>query len=225
MSPREPVSQGPGAVARTPVLLAVQDDLIVVDKPAGWLVHAAGTEDPDLGSWLTLQGLGHPGPVHRLDKETSGVVLFARIPALAAEIGDALAKGEVDKTYLAVVHGRARRKGTIKRALQEGRRSVPAVTRYHTEAWLGRFSLLRVRTDTGRKHQIRRHLHGLGHPIVGDDRYGPSRFVRVPGFPWRLFLHASEVTLPDGRTFHAPLPPELEACLVALRAGSGGAEE
>lgn len=222
MSGREATPAG-RPPAREPVLLAADDDLLVVDKPAGWLVHAAGTADPDLVSWLTLQGHGHPAPVHRIDKETSGVVILARVSGVAAELGEALAKGEVGKTYHAVVHGRARKKGTIRRPLQEGRRHVDAVTRYVTEAWLGRFSLLRVHTDTGRKHQIRRHLQGLGHPLVGDDRYGPKRFVPVPGFPWRLWLHASEVALPDGRTYTAPLPLELETCLEALRAGAGEA--
>ncbi len=90
------------------------------------------------------------------------------------------------------------------------------MTRYALAEALGAFSLLRVRPETGRKHQIRRHLHGIGLPLVGDTRYR-GRFRPVPGFPGRLFLHAWRLSLPDGRSFESPLPPELEACILELR--------
>jgi 23S rRNA pseudouridine955/2504/2580 synthase len=100
---------------------------------------------------------------------------------------------------------------------------VDAVTRYRLEAWLGPFSLLTVRPETGRKHQIRRHLQTIGHAVVGDDRYPPRRFRKVPGFPGRLWLHANELTLPDGRRFRAPLAAELDDHLRLLLEMNEGA--
>ena len=111
--------------------------------------------------------------------------------------------------------------GIIRRPLSYGRgRTQPAVTRYRCLAVHGRFSYLEVRPETGRKHQIRRHLHGIGHPLVGDTRYRPRRFRAVPGFPGRIWLHALRLELPDGRHFEAPLPPELSAHLEVLAAGA-----
>ena len=94
------------------------------------------------------------------------------------------------------------------------------MTRYRTLEWLGSFSLLAVRIETGRKHQIRRHLHGIGHPVIGDPRHGPRRPVRVPGWPGRLWLHARVLVLPGGETFEDPLPRELLASLDAMRSGA-----
>ena len=82
--------------------------------------------------------------------------------------------------------------------------------------WIGAFTLIEARPATGRKHQIRRHLHGLGHPIVGDERYPLPRFRAVPGFPGRLWLHALGVMLPDETILQDPLPPELEAHLAFM---------
>ena len=96
-------------------------------------------------------------------------------------------------------------------------RPLPAVTRYRHREALGGFSLVEARPETGRKHQIRRHLHGIGHPIVGDERYRPRRFKAVPGYPGRLWLHAAALELPDGHTIVAPLPPALMDHLDRLR--------
>src|SRR5690606_14273653 len=147
---------------------------------------------PDLVSWLRGQG-EDALPVHRLDAESSGLVICAAEPALRQEAAGWFAEGRIEKTYLALVAGRARPKGVIRRALEDARRGrpLPAVTRYRTLELLGGVSLLRVRPETGRKHQIRRHMQGLGHPLVGDTRYGPRRPLRVPGFPGRLWLHAA----------------------------------
>jgi RluA family pseudouridine synthase len=202
-----------------PRVLSADDELVVVDKPAGWLVHPAGTDAPDVLAWARDEGLGHLHPVHRLDLETSGVLVLARGPAEAEALGQAFAGREVHKAYLALVHGRTQRKGVIRRPLREHGRDQEAVTRWRSEERLGGFTLVRVRPETGRHHQVRRHLHGIGHPVVGDERYPPDRFRPVPSFPGRIFLHAASLELPDGRTFEAPLPPELQACLDALRAG------
>ena len=120
--------------------------------------------------------------------------------------------------------GHAHKKGVIRVPLSPDDGGAPqaAVTRYRLEEALGAFSLLRCEPETGRKHQLRRHLQGIGLAVVGDTRYPPRRRLRVPAFPGRLFLHAAVLALPDGRRFESPLPPELARCLEALRGGSPG---
>lgn len=183
---------------------------------------ARGTTAPNVVEWLVAQGAVEGiAPVHRLDLVTSGVVLYAEDRALRGALGRMFRDGLVEKRYVALVVGRTRKKGVIRKPLADARRGRPlkAVTRYRTREHLGGFSLVSVRPQTGRKHQIRRHLQGIKHPIVGDSRYGPRRFVPVPAFPGRLWLHAERVTLPDGRSFAAPLAPELADHLAVLRGG------
>lgn len=208
----------------TPSLLAEADGVWAIDKPAGWVVHAARAgEQHDLRAWLASQAVLPRGlePLHRLDRETSGVVLYAADPAVRARVQVWFQQGKVHKTYLALVAGKAHRKGVIRRALAPDHPGPPqaALTRYRVAEWLGGFTLVRVLPETGRKHQVRRHLAGIGLPIVGDERHGPRRPRRVPGYPGRLWLHACQLDLPDGAHFEAPLPPELEAHLAVLRAG------
>lgn len=206
------------------------DGLVVVDKPSG--VRTDGSDQPgipDLPAWLDA----HPAlpvgvrPVHRLDLSASGLVLCSADATLRATLGDALAQGAIHKTYLVLVHGRTHRKGTIRRPLSDARRGRPlsAVTHYRTLEHLGRFSLLAVTIDTGRKHQIRRHFHGLGHPVVGDTRYRAYRSAHK--MPDRLWLHARALELASGvinaqaHVFEAELPEELRASLQALRWTAG----
>ncbi len=160
-------------------------------------------------------------PLHRLDLHTSGVLLCASDLSVRGRVQEWFAAGLVQKTYLALVHGRTHGKGTIRRGLKDARRrkTLDAVTRYTRREALGGFSLLEVHPETGRKHQVRRHLQGLGHAVVGDTRYRPKRFRKVPAFPGRLWLHAWRVTLPDGGAFEAPLPEALESHLAVLRQG------
>lgn len=205
-----------------PTILASDGDLVAVDKPVGWVVHAAmERETHDLRAWLAAQSDLPEGlePLHRLDRETSGVVLFAASTRTRAEIGAGFMEGKVHKTYLVLVQGHAHQKGVVRTALTPDHPgpAQPAVTRYRLVEALGAFSLLRVTPETGRKHQIRRHLQGIGLAVVGDDRYPPARPLRVPAFPGRLCLHAARLTLPDARTFEAPLPADLAGCIQALR--------
>ena len=199
--------------------------LLVVHKPAGMRVHPANDDGvPDLLTWLRTQGSIPPdtAPVQRLDQGTSGLLLCGATSNHRAMASAWLTEGLVEKTYLTVVHGRTRKKGILRRPLPDARRGrpLPATTRYRTLEWLGGFSLLAVRIETGRKHQIRRHLHGIGHSVIGDDRHAPRRRVRVPGWPGRLWLHARALVLPDGETFEDPLPTALLQSLEAMRAGA-----
>lgn len=205
-----------------PRLLARHGELLALHKPAGWRVHPAGPSDqPDLLAWIAAQAELDPAtrPIHRLDADASGLVLCAADPRRRAEVSGWLARGEAERLYLAMVHGRTHRKGIIRRPLADGRRGqpLPAVTRYRRLEWLGAFTLLEVRIETGRKHQIRRHLQGLGHAIVGDERYPAPRFRPVPAFPGRLWLHALAMQLPDGTILEDPLPAELERHLARMQ--------
>jgi 23S rRNA-/tRNA-specific pseudouridylate synthase len=205
----------------TPRILRIEGPLVAVLKPSGWVVHAAmAGETRDLRAWLAAQSElpRDLEPCHRLDRETSGVVLYAGTPEARAAIGRAFMDGAVQKTYLALVQGRAHAKGVIRTPLapDDGGAPQEACTRYRTVALLGAFALVRVTPETGRKHQIRRHLQGVRLPVVGDDRYGPERRLRVPAYPGRLCLHAARLELPDGRVFEAPLPDDLAACFAAL---------
>ena len=204
-----------------PSLIDHHGGLYVVDKPSGWVAHAAmPDEQHDVLAWALAAGLPKTlAPVNRLDRGTSGVLLYAETPELRGHFGALFAAGKVEKHYWALVHGRTHRKGTVKRPVKDGRAAKPAVTRWRRSEALGGFTLLSVHPETGRKHQIRQHLHGIGHAIVGDDRYRPKRFRKVPGYPGRLWLHASHLVLPGGRTYESPLPVELMLHLRVLRQG------
>lgn len=211
---------------RSPRILAEIPDLgIAIHKPFGLRMHPANADgEDDLVAWLGRQPDLPPemAPAHRLDLGASGIVLCSPSAEGRRELARWFAEGLVQKTYLAVVHGRTHKKGTIQRKLADGRRKKPldAVTRYRRLEWLGGFTLVKAQPETGRKHQLRRHLHGIGHPIVGDDRYRPRHRRRIPGFPGRLWLHARVLELPTGQVIEDPLPPELLASLDAMRAGA-----
>lgn len=205
-----------------PTVLLKTDDLLAVGKPCGWVVHPVGTDAPDLLTWAGTQGLGRLRPAHRLDLDTSGVVLFGRTRERTAELGGQFTAGTVVKTYLALVYDVPPPAGVLDAPLADARRGRPleAITRYETVEVLGRFTLLRLTPETGRKHQLRRHLHDFGFPIVGDPEYRVRPFRKVPAFPGRLWLHAARIALPDGTVVEAPLPAELEAHLEVLRRGA-----
>lgn len=202
-------------------VIAQDGSLYAINKPAGLRVHRAGDDGADdLMAALARAGLpAGIAPIHRLDAPVSGVVLCSADPEVRAQVSGWLAGHEVGKVYLALVLGRTRNKGIIRRALADGRRGRPldAVTRWRCLERLGPVSLLEVRPETGRKHQIRKHLQGIGHGIVGDELYRPKQFRAVPGFPGRLWLHAARIEAPDGRVWSAPLPGELVDHLALLR--------
>lgn len=239
------------------------EDLAVINKPAGMMVHAgAGATDDArhrgtlvnalLHHMNSLSGAGddlRPGVVHRLDKETSGLIIVAKNDDAHRKLGAQFAGREVKKKYLALVHGWVKKdSGTIDKSISRDRvRRVrmttrltggrTAVTHYHVRSRLdsgfGKFTLLDVKIDTGRTHQIRVHMSSIGHPIVGDTVYGAPREIRqnrnspvsakparheTPHAALKLprnFLHAAELEFRHPRTgasieLRSKLPPELQ---------------
>lgn len=220
------------------------DDLVVIDKPAGMVVHPAaghaqGTlvnailaHDPD------LEGVGgeqRPGVVHRLDKDTSGLIVIAKNDATLQWMQDQFRLRQVKKTYLALSDGHpptpvGRIEAAIGRdpslrkqmAIVPDRKGREAVSEYRVLESFREHTLFEMHPATGRTHQIRLHLAFIGCPIVGDSLYGR----RYPSLPLkRQFLHAARLTilLPGEqapRTFESPLPPDLQQTLDFLRARS-----
>lgn len=224
-------------------ILYEDNDLVAVDKPAGMVVHAgAGVHTGTLVNALLhrfdgLSGIGgalRPGIVHRLDRYTSGVLLVAKNDAAHHALAEQFSGRQVEKVYLALVHGKVKAEsGRIDRPitrdpshrtrmtarLGEGR---AAWSEYKVRERFERFTLLEVRIGTGRTHQIRVHLSGLGHPVAGDTLYGAP--AKIEGLPplGRYFLHAHRIRfhLPstgEEKTLVSPLPTELDEWLAALR--------
>ena len=214
------------------------DWLAVVEKPAGLIVHPApGHHGPTLVDVLgELLGGGsdaeRPGIVHRLDRDTSGLMLVARNDEAHAALSGAIARREVRRGYVALVEGcPASRTGTIdaplgrdhrspEKVIVGGRRQRPAVTHFEVRERIGRDALLDVRLETGRTHQIRAHMKAIGHPICGDPVYGRAGMHGLG----RQFLHAARLGLThpgDGHelSFESELPDDLEQAL--LRAAEG----
>jgi 23S rRNA pseudouridine1911/1915/1917 synthase len=233
------------------------DDLAVVDKPAGMMVHAgAGSAERNAGTLVNallhyfgkaLSAVGgelRPGIVHRLDKQTSGLIVVAKNDVTHRKLSEMFSERRLRKVYLALVHGWvAEDTGTIQlpiaRDLVRRTRMTTkraggrtAVTHWQVlerlEGAYGRFSLLEVRIETGRTHQIRVHMQALGHPVVGDFLYGAPHLIKpTNGFgdvlelP-RNFLHAAELEFAHPRTgaelaLQADLPGELAGFLQQLR--------
>ena len=215
-------------------ILHLDADLLVVDKPSGLLTvgtdrDKARTAHSFLNDWVRK---GNPKSrervyvVHRIDRETSGLLVFARSEAAKAFLQSHW--DEAEKSYLAIVHGLVTpAAGTIRSTLvessamrvystQDAAAGKLAVTDYRVLRTTRGMSLLDIRLQTGRKHQIRVQMADLGHPLVGDDRYGrPDRAAR-------LALHACELTIPqpsggERLTFTSPMPAEFEQIL-----GRGG---
>jgi 23S rRNA pseudouridine1911/1915/1917 synthase len=220
------------------------DDLLVIDKPAGQVVHPAPGHQAGtlvnalLGRGATLAPGGiacvlRPGIVHRLDRDTSGLLMVARNDAAQASLQAQLKARRVKKTYLALVHGSvAAAAGRIEAPIgrDPGRRTRmavtpngrPSITGYRVRERLRGWTLLELDLVTGRTHQIRVHLQAIGHPIAGDPVYGTGTSRRGPAGLDRLFLHSwrLELTSPStGRLIRAeaPLPDALEGVLADLR--------
>jgi 23S rRNA pseudouridine1911/1915/1917 synthase len=237
------------------------DDLAVINKPAGMMVHAgAGATDAArnrgtlvnalLHHMANLSGVGgelRPGIVHRLDKETSGLIVVAKNDEAHRRLSAQFAAREVKKKYIALVHGWLKKDaGTIDQSISRdrlrrtrmttrGKGGRTAVTHYRVvrriDSQLGKFTLLDVKIDTGRTHQIRVHMSALGHPIAGDTLYGaPQKLgnktkVQTSSLLSRNFLHAAELEFQHPRTgekiaLKRELPEELTGVLHRLENAS-----
>ncbi len=232
-------------------VIHAEPDFLVLDKPAGISVHPARTaggrgasaRDDTLVDWLVkkypeVKRVGddpvlRPGIVHRLDKDTSGVMLAARNQETFEVLKQLFKERGVEKTYLALVVGAPKRSsGTIdvpigRQTANRTKRGVGArtigsrraITRYTLLERIGPYSLLRVRPETGRTHQIRVHLASISLPVAGDTVYGGQR-AAIPGLT-RQFLHAWKMafSFPQGRRwqFESALPEDLDRALKRLR--------
>jgi 23S rRNA pseudouridine1911/1915/1917 synthase len=227
-----------------PIPIVYEDaQLIVVDKPAGLVVHPAPGHPSgtlvnallDRLTPITDQGAAHrPGIVHRLDKDTSGLMVVARDETTLAHLAEQMKRHTTVKRYLAMVEGRMPvPDGVIEAPIgrdprQRQRMALVSVagggrearTRFRVLREARGRSLLELQLDTGRTHQIRVHLAAVGHPVVGDPTYGGPQAPRPP----RLFLHAAHLEFEHPATharmvFDAPLPPDLAAFLADWERG------
>ena len=216
--------------------IAYEDEhLLIVDKPAGVVVHPArGHQAGTLVHGLLEHGAeggeeaDRPGIVHRLDRDTSGLLVVARSEEAYERLREQVAARELERTYLALVRGLPRsRRGRIEAPIGRDR-SDPlrhsldtdtpreAITHFEVERLFDHHALLRVRLETGRTHQIRVHLAAIDLPVSGDTLYG----VPEPGLE-RQFLHATELAFPHPFTgerveAHSPLPDDLASFLSRL---------
>jgi 23S rRNA pseudouridine1911/1915/1917 synthase len=232
-------------------------DLAVVNKPAGMMVHAgAGATDEERNRGTLVNALLHrfgslsdvggdlrPGIVHRLDRNTSGLIIVAKNDVAHRKLGQQFSSREVSKRYLALAHGWFKEsKGTISapisrdvqrrtRMTTRGSGGRAAISHYDVieqfESAYGKYSLVRVKIETGRTHQIRVHLSSIGHPIVGDTLYAAPAEIKAPkGIEplalSRQFLHAAEIEFSQPRTgkhlhFESELPADLRQFLLKLK--------
>jgi 23S rRNA pseudouridine1911/1915/1917 synthase len=240
-------------------ILHEDKSLAIIDKPAGMMVHAgAGNTPPGepdarnngtlvnalLFHFNKLSDVGgdlRPGIVHRLDKQTSGLILVAKDDSTHRKLGEMFSQRQVAKTYIALVHGHLKKddatvtlpiaRDLVRRTRMTTRRGDgrTAISHFHVLERLttpyGPFTLVEVRIETGRTHQIRVHAQSLGHPVVGDTLYGAPHLIPnlSPEFQLnRNFLHAAHLSFTHPQTrkqldIDSPLPIELESFLNALR--------
>lgn len=180
-------------------ILYRDDHLVVVDKPSGLLVHRGWARDPVVAMTLVRDQLGcWVYPVHRLDRGTSGALIFALDSAIARRLQEQLSAGTVEKRYLALVRGITPESGEIDHPVPTSPKGprAPALTSFTRLATFERYSLVEARPRSGRLHQIRRHFKHLSHPLIGDVRYGKgehNRLFRERFGLHRLALHAVEI--------------------------------
>jgi len=232
-----------------PLTIVFEDEhLLVVDKPAGLVVHpAAGNFDGTLvnallhhcgGSLSGIGGVARPGIVHRIDKDTSGLLVVAKTDVAHEGLAKQFAAHSIDRRYLAIVSGVPRTSGGVidaplarssanrkKIAIVEGSRGKRAVTHWKRLGVLRDAALVECRLETGRTHQVRVHMASIGHPLVGDPVYGRSgkthgKLLKELGFH-RQALHAAELgfTHPVTKSrlsFSSPMPSDMQLLFNAL---------
>lgn len=213
-------------------ILHEDEALLVVSKPAGSVVHwtrGAG-DSPVLLECLRRQCGCALWPVHRLDRQASGVIVFAKSAAVAAQLGADLRQQRWQKRYLVLCRGVLAEALSVDHPVPEGEQRRPAQTAIAPlEVFCRRYTLAGATPLSGRRHQLRYHFKHLRHPLVGDTLYGQgpiNRFFRQTFGLHRLFLHAEALSLPHPRDgsalhLHCPLPDELGQVLAALRQHTG----
>lgn len=233
----------PNAIALD--VLFEDDDLIAINKPSGMVVHpGAGTGDDTLvhallahcaGKLSGIGGVERPGIVHRIDRETTGVIVAAKSDKAHRKLSESFANRDLEKEYRTLVAGvPGLLSGTIlkpiaRHAVHRHRMTVAAEgagreahTDWERERAFGRLaSLIRCRIHTGRTHQIRVHMKALGHPVLGDTTYGWRKDERMPCTPPRVMLHAARIAFDHPITgerleIEAPLPEDFQAVIAAL---------
>jgi tRNA pseudouridine65 synthase len=212
----------------TPTLIHLDDALVAVNKPSGLSVHRGwANEGAYAVDWVRASlGVKTVHPVHRLDRPTSGVLVFARSPEVARLLGEAWSSGRVAKRYLALTRGIPPEELLLDHPVkdEDGERR-PAITLFR-RLWVfrRRYALVEALPRTGRTHQIRRHLKHLSCPIIGDANYGKSEHNRLFASEFalsRLALHALDLALPhpitgEPLTLRAPIPEDLAGPLLAM---------
>jgi 23S rRNA pseudouridine1911/1915/1917 synthase len=229
--------------ADAPTIIAEDDNYLVVDKPSGLLVHGGPSfHESTLADWAAARDpqikiVGddpayRPGVVHRLDRDVSGLMVIAKTPAAYADLKRQFQNHDIEKEYLALVHGRVvDEHGRIDFAIArkadhsglmvarpKSTEGKAAETRFHVDRYIKNMTLLKVQTLTGRMHQIRVHFKAIGHPLVGDPLYR-QRKLKVAKLlvPPRLFLHAQRLAFTDlngqRREYVAPLSTDLRQYL------------
>jgi 23S rRNA pseudouridine1911/1915/1917 synthase len=216
-------------------------DLVVINKPQGLVVHPASSyHEPTLVHGLlhqvdelsSMNGIIRPGIVHRIDKDTSGLLVVAKNDVAHQRLSEDLSKHTIERVYIALVYGVIKEnEGTIEApiarhpknrlkmaVLPDGKK---AVTHFKVLERFDRYTFIECHLETGRTHQIRVHMQFINHPIVGDPIYGPKEVIGDEG----QFLHAKTLsfmhpTKKEHMTFHAPMPLSFEIMLNKLREGS-----
>jgi tRNA pseudouridine65 synthase len=220
------------------VIVHADERLVAINKPSGMLVHRGWARDDIVAVDLLAAQLGrYVWPLHRLDRGTSGIVVFALDAETAREFSGALERGEIGKRYLALVRGHAPDEllidYSLRRVDSDAPERLPARTLIRRLGELSlrrpaaefeRYSLVEAMPYTGRTHQIRRHLKHIAHPIIGDVRYGKgahNRLFRERFGLHRLALHALELRFRE-LTIRAPLPDDLAGPLACMGLSSSG---
>ncbi len=227
-----------------PEVIAEDENYLVVMKPSGLAVHGgAGIKEATLADWAVehdpvIGDVGdeprlRPGIVHRLDRDVSGLMVIAKTAEAFYDLKRQFQDHTITKEYLALVYGRMDQEGRINFAITRSPRKnglmvaragstegKEAETHFHLEKGIKNLSLVRVRTLTGRTHQIRVHFKAVGHPLVGDPLYKMKRLPIVKTPIKRIFLHATKLAFDDltgeRRSYTSPLPADLQAILAKV---------
>jgi len=206
--------------------LARSDDWIAYNKPSGLAVQGGSKTHIHLDGYLQSAHGTRAKLVHRIDKDTSGLVIVARHDASARMLASAFKEHLISKSYLALLSGVADPSGTIsapllKQGIQDNQKMVvdeaglPSITHFRRLAYDGQISLVALQPVTGRTHQLRAHMAHMGWPILGDGKYGGKQ-AHPAGFASQLHLHAHFIRLVDGQILTAPLPAHMKDSITRI---------